>query len=180
MWGELIEKIWETDPAAHSRLEIALFYPGFHALLFHGVAHWLWQKNIKILALMIAYYSRMITGVEIHPGASIGRRVFIDHGMGVVIGETAVIGDDVLIYHGVTLGASTAAYMGAATRNRKRHPTIGDGVIIGSGANILGDIKIGTACRISAGAIITDNVPANSLVIAEPSKIIAREAKAVG
>jgi len=174
-WVELINKIWETDPAAYSRLEIVLFYPGFHALVLHSIAHQLWQRNIKLPASLIAFFARVFTGVEIHPGAKIGRRVFIDHGMGVVVGETSVVGDDALIYQGVTIGAVAAGHMGASTRNKKRHPTIGKGVIIGSGASILGNIDIGDGCRVAAGAIVLENIPANSIVVGPPARVISKK-----
>ncbi len=176
-WKELIDKIWELDPAAHSKLEIALFYPGFHAMVFHSIAHWFFNRNMKLVASMIAFYSRMLSGIEIHPGAKVGRRVFIDHGMGVVVGGTSVIGDDVLIYQGATIGAAAAGHMGAATRNKKRHPNIGNNVIIGAGAKILGNIDIGDGCRIASGAIVLENVPPGSLIVAQTSRIISKESK---
>ena len=176
-WQELIDKIWELDPAAHSRLEIVLFYPGFHAMVLHNIAHWFYSNNFRLLASMVAFYSRMISGIEINPGAKIGRRVFIDHGMGVVVGETSIIGDDVLIYQGAVIGAGTPGHMGAATRNKKRHPTIGNKVIIGSGAKILGNIEIGDNCRIGPGAIVLENVPPDSSAIATVAKIVSRQAR---
>jgi serine O-acetyltransferase len=176
-WKELIDKIWELDPAAQSRLEIVLFYSGFHAMVFHDIAHWLFNKNFKLLASMVTFFSRMVSGIEIHPGAKIGHRVFIDHGMGVVIGETSIIGNDVLIYQGATIGAAAAGHMGAATRNKKRHPTIGNNVIIGAGAKILGNIEIGDGCRIGSGAIVLANIPPGSLVVAPTGKIISKQSK---
>ncbi len=178
MWGELVNKIWELDPAAHSRLEIILLYPGFHAINLHNLAHWFWKKNMKMLASTISFYSRMFTGIEIHPGVKIGRRVFIDHGMGVVIGETAEIGDDVLIYQGATIGASADGHKGAVTRNKKRHPTIGNGVIIGCGAAVLGNIEIGAGSRIAAGAIVLQSIPPNSLVVGAAGKVVPKRPEA--
>jgi serine O-acetyltransferase len=180
MWSEcreLIDKIWELDPAAHSRVEIALCYPGFHAIILHRLAHWLFQKDLRLLAAIVAFYNRMLSGIEIHPGAKIGRRVFIDHGMGVVIGETSIIGDDVLIYQGAVIGAAAAGHMGSTTRNKKRHPTIGNRVIIGSGAKILGNIEISDGCRIGSGAIVLENIPADCLVVSPLGKIISKDSK---
>lgn len=176
-WKELVDNIWELDPAAHSCLEIMLFYPGFHALVLHSLAHYCFQKNWRLLASMIAFYSRMITGIEIHPGAEIGRRVFIDHGSGVVVGGTSIIGDDVLIYQGATIGTTAAGHMGAATRDKKRHPTIGNKVIIGSGAKILGNIEIGDNCRIGPLAIVLENLAPGTLVIAQTGKIVTKSVK---
>jgi serine O-acetyltransferase len=140
------------DPAARSRLEIFLAYPGVHAVWGHRIAHWLWTHNFKLLARVYSNLTRTATGIEIHPGASIGRRFFIDHGMGVVIGETTVIGNDVMIYHDVTLGARTY-------KKGKRHPTIGDSVIIGTGARVLGDVKIGNGATVGANTVVTSDVP---------------------
>lgn len=176
-WKELVEKIWELDPAAHSRLEIILFYPGFHALLLHGLAHYLYQKDYKLFASFVSFLNRMFTGIEIHPGAKIGKRVFIDHGMGVVIGETSIIGDDVLIYQGAVIGAAAEGHMGAVTRNKKRHPTLGNRVIVGSGAKILGNIEIGEACRIGSGAVVLKDIPPGALVVGPPSRILTKDNK---
>ena len=136
------------DPAARSRLEVALTYPGLHALWAHRFEHWLWQKKFRFLARVIANHTRARTGIEIHPGAIIGRRVFIDHGIGVVIGETAIVGDDVTIYHGVTLGGRTL-------EKGKRHPTLEDNVILGAGAKVLGNITIGEGSTIGANQVVT-------------------------
>lgn len=176
-WKELVDNIWEMDPAAHSRLEIVLFYPGFHALVIHSLAHYFFNRDWQLLASMLAFYSRMISGIEIHPGAKIGRRVFIDHGSGVVIGGTSIIGDDVLIYQGATIGATAAGHMGAATRGKKRHPTIGNKVIIGSGAKILGNIEIGDGSRIGSLAIVLESLAPGTLVIAQTGKIVTKPVK---
>lgn len=151
------------DPAARSDLEVALNYSGLHAIWAHRLSHRLWQRpGSRLLARMISQLVRSLTGVEIHPGATIGRRMFIDHGMGVVIGETAEIGDDVVIYHGVTLG-------GVSTERVKRHPTIGNGVLIGAGAKLLGPIEIGDGSRIGANAVVTKSAPAGSVLTGVPA-----------
>ncbi|MBU3753122.1 MAG: serine O-acetyltransferase [Candidatus Nanopelagicaceae bacterium] len=168
MFSRIIEDIdtaLQRDPAARSRLEVALTYPGVHAIWGHRFAHILWRSRLKLLARLYANWVRTATGVEIHPGARIGRRFFIDHGMGVVIGETTVIGDDVMIYHDVTLGARTF-------ENGKRHPTIGDSVIIGAGARVLGNVSVGTGARISANTVVTRDVPARTDVDASEQFMI--------
>ncbi len=168
MFSRIIEDIdtaLQRDPAARSRLEVALTYPGVHAIWGHRFAHTLWRSRLKLLARLYANWVRTATGVEIHPGARIGRRFFIDHGMGVVIGETTVIGDDVMIYHDVTLGARTF-------ENGKRHPTIGDSVIIGAGARVLGNVSVGTGARISANTVVTRDVPARTDVDASEQFMI--------
>ncbi len=168
MFSRIIEDIdtaLKRDPAARSRLEVALTYPGVHAIWGHRFAHILWRSRLKLLARLYANWVRTATGVEIHPGARIGRRFFIDHGMGVVIGETTVIGDDVMIYHDVTLGARTF-------ENGKRHPTIGDSVIIGAGARVLGNVSVGTGARISANTVVTRDVPARTDVDASEQFMI--------
>ncbi len=148
---EDLENALARDPAARSRLEILLAYPGIHAVWAHRMAHWLWVHNFKLIARVWSNFTRTATGIEIHPGASIGRRFFIDHGMGVVIGETAIIGSDVLMYHDVTLGARSY-------KKGKRHPTIGDGVILGAGARVIGDVTIGSGAVIGANVLITKDV----------------------
>lgn len=140
------------DPAARNRTEILLAYPGVHAVWGHRVAHWLWQHNVKLVARIFSNWTRTATGIEIHPGATIGRRFFIDHGMGVVIGETTIIGNDVMIYHDVTLGARSY-------KKGKRHPTIGDGAIIGTGARVLGDVTVGKGAIVGANTVVTQDVP---------------------
>ncbi|MCU1571216.1 MAG: serine O-acetyltransferase [Naasia sp.] len=150
------------DPAARSRLEVGLTYPGLHAIWAYRLTSRLWRRNLRLPARMLSQFARFLTGVEIHPGARIGRRLFIDHGMGVVIGETAEIGDDVTLYHGVTLGGTTL-------RHVKRHPTVGDRVIIGAGATLLGAITIGDDCLVGAGAVVLHDAPAGSLLVGVPA-----------
>lgn len=145
-----------------------MFSPGMHALWMHRLNHWLWRANFKLLARILAHFTRLLTGVEIHPGARIGRRVVIDHGMGIVIGETAEVGDDVLMYHGVTLG-------GTGFTREKRHPTIGKGVLLGAHAVVLGPIVIGDGAKIGAGAVVTKPVPPGATAIGNPAQIIVRE-----
>jgi serine O-acetyltransferase len=153
------------DPAARSRAEVLIGYAGVHALLGHRVAHRMWQAGFRFLARLLASFTRLVTGIEIHPGAVIGRRFFIDHGMGVVIGETAVIGDDVLLYHGVTLG-------GTSLDPGKRHPNVGDGVIVGAGATILGAIDIGAGARIGAGAVVVKDVPEGATIVGITGRVL--------
>jgi serine O-acetyltransferase len=162
---EQIQTVFKRDPAARSVLEIVLCYPGFHAVTLHRIAHGLYRSNWITLARVVSQFSRSITGIEIHPGAKIGRRFFIDHGMGVVIGETAEIGDDVLIYQGVTLG-------GTGKETGKRHPTIGDGVVIGTGAKILGNIQIGDHVKVGAGSVVVHPVPPHSTVVGVPGRVV--------
>jgi serine O-acetyltransferase len=157
----------ERDPAARSTLEIILAYPGLHALWGYRLAHWFWKHNLKLLGRLISQITRFFTGIEIHPGAEIGQGLFIDHGMGVVIGETSEIGEDVTLYHGVTLG-------GTSLEKGKRHPTLGDRVVVGAGAKILGAITIGADTRIGANAVVVRSVPANSVVVGVPGQNIAR------
>ncbi|KJQ53167.1 serine O-acetyltransferase EpsC [Microbacterium sp. SA39] len=151
------------DPAARSAAEVALLYPGLHAIWAHRVSHALWERRLRLLARSTSQLSRWLTGVEIHPGATIGRRFFIDHGMGVVIGETAEIGDDVMLYHGVTLGGRTRD-------SGKRHPTLGDGVAVGAGAKILGPVTIGAGSVVGANAVVTRDAPADSILVGVPAK----------
>lgn len=162
---EQIETIFREDPAARSVLEILLCYPGFHAILLHRLAHRLWRWRVPLVPRMISQFSRWLTGIEIHPGARIGRRFFIDHGMGVVIGETAEIGDDVLLYQGVTLG-------GTGKEKGKRHPTIGNHVVIGAGAKVLGNIRIGDYVKIGAGSVVIRPVPDHSTVVGIPGRVV--------
>lgn len=164
---EDINSVFARDPAARNFLEVLTNYPGLHALLLHRCGHWLWQRNLKWLARTLSTFSRWLTGVEIHPGASIGRRFFIDHGMGVVIGETAHVGDDVTLYQGVTLG-------GTSWNKGKRHPTLGDGVIVGAGAKILGPFSVGAGAKIGSNAVVTKEVPAGATVVGIPGKIVKR------
>jgi serine O-acetyltransferase len=176
---ECINNILEKDPAAKSRLEVILCYPGFHVLFFHKFSHALWLKGFRTPARILSHLGRVVTGIEIHPGATIGRRVFIDHGMGVVIGETAVVGSDCVIYQGVTLGAGSAARQGALTRDVKRHPTLGQGVIVGSGAEIQGAINIGDNVRVASGSIVLKDVPDNSVVVGVPGRVIYQDGKKI-
>ena len=169
---EDVATVLDRDPAARSRLEVYLCYSGLHAVWFHRVNHWLWQHNFFLLARWLSQVARLLTGIEIHPGAEIGRRVFIDHGLGVVIGETAVVGDDVTLYQGVTLG-------GTGKEHGKRHPTLMDNVVVGGGAKILGNIVVGRNCRIGAGSVVLRNVPDDSTVVGVPGHIIFREGKRV-
>jgi serine O-acetyltransferase len=162
---EQIDTVFREDPAAKSTLEIVLCYPGFHAILAHRLAHWLYRRRIPLLPRVISQISRFFTGVEIHPGASIGRRFFIDHGMGVVIGETTEIGDDVLLYQNVTLG-------GTGKEKGKRHPTIGNHVVIGTGAKVLGSITVGSNVKIGAGSVVVKPVPDNSTVVGVPGRVV--------
>ena len=167
-----IKAAQQRDPAARSFLEIILLYQGLHALISHRVAHFLYRIRFFLSARLISQISRFITGIEIHPGAKIGKRFFIDHGMGVVIGETAIIGDDVLLYQGVTLG-------GTGLEKGKRHPTIGNNVVIGAGAKILGNIIVGDNSYIGANAVVINNVPANSTVVGVPGRITKQEGKKI-
>jgi serine O-acetyltransferase len=162
---EQIETIFREDPAAKSVLEIVFCYPGFHAILLHRLAHKMHQAGLACPARMISQLGRHLTGIEIHPGAKIGRRFFIDHGMGVVIGETAEIGDDVLLYQGVTLG-------GTGKEKGKRHPTLGDHVVVGAGAKILGSIQIGDHVKIGAGSVVIHPVPDHSTVVGVPGRVV--------
>ncbi len=165
---EEIDTILEHDPAARSALEVVLCYPGFHALLLYRLAHWLWERRWLVLARFISSVARMFTGIEIHPGARIGRRLFIDHGMGVVIGETTEIGDDVTLYQGVTLG-------GTKLHRGKRHPTLEDGVIVSAGAKVLGGFTVGKGARIGPNAIVRTAVPPGARVVAPRSTVIGSE-----
>jgi serine O-acetyltransferase len=165
---EQIDATLARDPAARSRLEVVLCYPGFHALIYHRFAHWLWQSGWLIAGRFVSHIARVLTGIEIHPGARIGRRVFIDHGMGVVIGETAEVGDDVTLYQGVTLGGTSL------TRGAKRHPTIGNGVIVGSGAQVLGPFRVGDGARIGAAAVVLTEVPEGATMVGNPARQVAR------
>jgi len=164
-FGAEIRSIMARDPAARSRLEVMLCYPGLHAVLLYRLAHWFWCRRAHLVARIISQFARGLTGIEIHPGARIGKRFFIDHGMGVVIGETAEIGDDVHMYHGVTLGGTSLV------RGAKRHPTVEDGVIIGSGAQVLGAITVRRSARVGANAVVISDVPAGTTVVGVPAKV---------
>ncbi len=165
---EDIRNVFNQDPSARSSIEVILTYPGLHAIWMHRVAHRLWKMNLKLLGRSIAQFSRFMTGIEIHPGATIGRRFFIDHGMGVVIGETAIIGDDVTIFQGVTLG-------GTGKETGKRHPTLGNGVLVSAGARVLGDISVGDASKIGASSVVLKDVPANATVVGIPGRVVIQD-----
>jgi serine O-acetyltransferase len=169
---EDIATVRERDPAARSRLEVFLCYSGLHAVWFYRINHWLWNHGLILLARWLSQVARFLTGIEIHPAARIGRRLFIDHGLGVVIGETAIVGDDVTLYQGVTLG-------GTGKEHGKRHPTIEDSVVIGGGAKVLGNITVGRNCRIGAGSVVLRNVPEHSTVVGVPGHIIFRNGERV-
>lgn len=169
---EDIATVLDRDPAAKSRLEVFLCYSGLHAIWFYRINHWFWNHRFYLLGRWLSQLARFLTGIEIHPGAQIGRRLFIDHGMGVVIGETTIIGDAVTLYQGVTLG-------GTGKEHGKRHPTIGDNVVIGGGAKILGNITVGNNCRVGAGSVVLRDVPDDSTVVGVPGHIIFRNGKRV-
>jgi len=169
---EEVASILERDPAAKSRLEVVLCYSGLHAICAYRVTHWLWNHQFRLLARWLSQVARFLTGIEIHPAAQIARRLFIDHGMGVVIGETAIVGDDVTIYQGATLG-------GTGKEKLKRHPTVGNGVVIGAGAKILGNIQVGNDSRIGAGSVVLRDVPEGSTVVGVPGHIVLRYGKHV-
>src|ERR1700690_2276834 len=169
---EDVATVMEHDPAAKSRLEVYLCYSGLHAVWWYRINHWLWNHKLFFFARWFSQVARLLTGIEIHPGAKIGRRLFIDHGMGAVIGETAIVGNDVTLYQGVTLG-------GTGKEQGKRHPTIEDNVVVGGGAKILGNITVGKNSRIGAGSVVLRSVPADSTVVGVPGHIIFREGKRV-
>lgn len=168
---EDIDAALERDPAVRSKLEVVLCYPGFHAVLFYRVAHWLWRRRWYLLGRMMSHIGRFLTGIEIHPGAKIGRRFFIDHGLGVVIGETSEIGDNVTLYHDVTLGGIAPSVDSGSQVDQKRHPTLQDGVIVGSGAQILGPITVGANARVGANSVVLKDVVPNTTVVGIPAKV---------
>ncbi|MGR9117089.1 MAG: serine O-acetyltransferase [Gammaproteobacteria bacterium] len=173
MWREIKENIdcvFDRDPAAQTVFEVITAYPGFHAILIHRVSHFFWESGFRWLGRFISHVGRWLTGIEIHPGATLGRRFFIDHGMGVVIGETAVIGDDCTLYHGVTLG-------GTSWNKGKRHPTLHNGVVVGAGAKVLGPIEIGEGARIGSNSVVLKPVPAGATVVGIPGRVIDTKAK---
>lgn len=173
IWSRMKEDVlvaFERDPAARSVLEILLCYPGLHALLLHRFAHSLWNRGIRLPARVVSAFSRFLTGIEIHPGAQIGRRCFIDHGMGVVVGETTIIGDDVLIYQGVSLG-------GTSLSHGKRHPTIEDYVVVGLGATVLGPVTVGRHSRVGAGSVVVDSVPPHATVVGVPGRVVREKGR---
>jgi serine O-acetyltransferase len=165
---ETIRTYRERDPAARSWLEVLLCYPGLHAVMWHQFSHWLWRHKLRLLGRWSSHFARWLTGIEIHPAAKLGRRLVIDHGMGVVIGETAEVGDDCYLYHQVTLGV-------ARTSGGKRHPTVGNNVIIGAGAKVLGPISVGDNARVGSNAVVLDNVPNNTTVVGIPARPVDRK-----
>lgn len=167
---EHIQAIRREDPAAKNALEVLLCYPGLHAVAAHRVSHWFYRRGWFVIARFISQIARLLTGIEIHPGATIGRRLFIDHGMGVVIGETAELGNDVLLYQGVTLG-------GTGLAQGKRHPTLGDGVVVGAGAKVLGSIVLGDRVKVGAGSVVVHSVPPDATVVGIPARIVKSRAK---
>src|SRR5574344_464227 len=167
-FNEDMGTIYRKDPAARNIFEVIFCYPGFHALVMHRFAHKLWKMKIPLIPRMLSNFSRFITGIDIHPGATIGRRFFIDHGMGVVIGETTEIGDDVLLYQGVTLG-------GTSSTQGKRHPTLKRGVVVGAGAKVLGNITLGNYAKIGAGSVVIDNVPDHATVVVVPGRVVSKK-----
>ena len=168
-----LESIIKRDPASRNKLNLIVNYPGIKAVFFHFIAHKLWNLGLLLVAKMLSQFSRFLTGIEIHPAAKIGKNLFIDHGMGVVIGETSIIGDDVTIYHGVTLGGISPAEESTKQRNTKRHPTIMNNVIIGSAAQVLGPITVGNCARIGANSVVIKNVPEYSTMVGNPAKNIS-------
>lgn len=170
---EEINCVFERDPAAQTVFEVITTYPGFHSLMIHRVAHWFWIKKYRWLGRFISHLGRWVTGIEIHPGAQIGRRFFIDHGMGVVIGETAIIGDDCTLYHGVTLG-------GTSWNKGKRHPTLLDNVVVGAGAKVLGPIEVGQGARIGSNSVVVKPVPSGATVVGIPGHIINKKVDKAG
>lgn len=175
---EEIEGIKTRDPAARSSLEVVLCYPGFHAITAHRLAGWFWRNDLRVFGRIVSQLGRFLTGIEIHPAARIGKRFFVDHGMGVVVGETAEIGDDVTLYHDVTLGGVSPAVNSDSQRNQKRHPTLEDGVIVGSGAQILGPITVGKGARVGANSVVTKDVPEGVTVVGIPARGIVRSSLA--
>jgi serine O-acetyltransferase len=167
-----VKSVLDRDPAARSVLEVVLCYSGLHAVWAYRLNHWLWNRHFRLFARWLSQVARLLTGIEIHPAAQIGRRLFIDHGMAVVIGETSIVGDDVTLYQGVTLG-------GTGKEKGKRHPTIGSGVVIGAGAKVLGNICIGDNCRVGAGSVILRDVAHDSTVVGVPGHVILRQGKRV-
>lgn len=172
-----IDSVMARDPAARSRIDVFLSYPSFHAIAVYRIASWLWRHNWRHLGLWLAQMGRFLTGIEIHPGAVIGKRLFIDHGMGVVIGEMSEIGDDVTLYHGVTLGGIAPSVNSKAQVGQKRHPTLEDGVIVGSGAQILGPVVVGECARVGANAVVVRDVPTRVTVTGIPARVVAKDEK---
>ena len=174
---EFLQSIINRDPAAKSKLSLILTYPGVKAVFFHRIANFFSVAKFDLIARIISQFSRFLTGIEIHPGAKIGKNLFIDHGMGVVIGETSEIGDNVTIYHAVTLGGSSPSIDSERQRHEKRHPTIGDDVVIGSGAQIIGPVIVGKCARVAANAVVVKDVPENATMVGIPAKAVKLENK---
>lgn len=170
---EDLKAVFDRDPAVRGVFEVIICYPGFHAMVFYRLAHWLWLKQLPLLGRFVSHLGRFFTGIEIHPGAKIGRGFFIDHGMGVVIGETAEIGDDCTLYHGVTLGGTSWA-------KEKRHPTLGNNVIIGAGAKVLGPFRVGDDSKIGSNSVVVKEVPDNATVVGIPGRVVLSGEKRVG
>ena len=170
MEKSLIDKVLETDPAAINKFNVILNYPGVHAIFFYRINHFLWKKNFKILARFLSQFARFLTGIEIHPGATIGKRLFIDHGMGVVIGETTIIGDDCVLYQGVTLGG-----VGTGPHTMKRHPTLLNNVMVSAGAKVIGNVTIGNNTIIGASSVVLKDIPDNCTVVGVPGKIVKQD-----
>ncbi|RYL89358.1 serine O-acetyltransferase [Sporolactobacillus sp. THM19-2] len=170
--AEDLRNVFDQDPAARSKLEVILTYSGLHAIWAHRVAHWLWKKKFFFMARALSQFTRFLTGIEIHPGAQIGRRFFMDHGMGIVIGETCEIGDDVTIFQGVTLG-------GTGKEKGKRHPTIGNDVLISTGARILGSIRVGDHSKVGAGSVVLHDVPPDSTVVGIPGRVVRQNGRKI-
>jgi serine O-acetyltransferase len=168
---DLLQAVRKRDPAARSTFEILLTYPGVHALFFYRIAHFLHRTlRLKLMARFVSHWGRLLTGIEIHPGATLGKRVFIDHGMGTVIGETAEVGDDCLLYHGVTLG-------GTGKERGKRHPTLREGVVVGAGAAVLGNIVLGRNVKVGAGSVVVSDVPDNATVVGIPARVVGTDVR---
>jgi len=163
--------VFRNDPAARNGWEV-MTYAGLHAIFWHRVAHWYWRHNLKFAARLVSQFNRFMTGIEIHPGATVGKGFFIDHGMGVVVGETAEIGDNCLLYHGVTLG-------GVSLEKKKRHPTLGNGVVVGAGAKVLGAITLGDNVKVGANAVVLKDVPPNSVVVGNPGRVVIQDGRRV-
>ena len=175
--GNFLQSIIDRDPAAKSKLSLILTYPGVKAVFFHRIANFFSVAKFDLIARIISQFSRFLTGIEIHPNAKIGKNLFIDHGMGVVIGETSEIGDNVTIYHAVTLGGSSPSIDSERQRHEKRHPTVGDNVVIGSGAQVIGPVKVGRDARIAANAVVVKNVPESATMVGIPAKAVKLENK---
>lgn len=175
-WFEEVDSIIARDPAAGGRAEVIMLFHNYHAVKAYRVSHFLWRRGCRFVPKLITLFTRIWSGIEIHPAARIGRRFFIDHGMGVVIGETAIIGDDVTLYHDVTLGGVSPSVNADQQRNQKRHPTLADGVIVGSGAQILGPITVGKGARVGANAVVVKDVPPYSTVVGIPAKVVEKRA----